>query len=361
MAIATLLAARAEGALAGLDEFPLAARLANAALAYATYLRRVVWPMDLAVFYPLDPAPPIGPAVAAGALLAGITAVAVVGRRRWPYVFVGWLWFVGTLVPVVGLVQAGLQAMADRFTYLPLAGLFVGAVWLVEDVCRRASVRPSAIAVSASVIVAAFAVAAWRQVGYWKDGEILFRRALAVTRDNWAAHDSLGYALLKKGDLGAASDHFEQAVRIRPGYALAHYNLGVARMLQGRLDEAKAQFAAAIRWKPNYAEAEFNLGIALTRQGNHLEAIDHFTQAVRDDPRSAAARAGLGSAFLSVGRTDEAVAQLSEAVQLKPDFAAAHFNLAGALALLKRDGEASAHYERAFALDPALRGRAGTR
>ena len=361
-AVATLIAARGRSALLGLETFPLRARMENTLMSYAGYLGKVLWPTDLAVFYPLEPSLPLGNVVLAVCLFVAITVLAVAGRRRWPYILVGWLWFIGTLLPVVGLLQAGSQAMADRFTYFPLTGLFIAAVWGAADASRWMSMRPSRVAGITCLLMAVLAVATLRNLAYWKDGETLFKHALDVTRSNWMAHASLGDALLRKGNVEEARRHFEEALRLYPGdYAHGEYSLGVALALEGRFADAEAHFRSAIRLQPNYADAEFNLGNALARQEKGAEAIVYLRQAVRDDPQSPATHAGLGTALLNLGSFAEAAERLSEAVRLKPDFAVAHYNLARALELQGETSNASDHYARAFALDPTLRARAAGR
>jgi tetratricopeptide (TPR) repeat protein len=361
-AVATLFSAQSTSSLIGLGALPLGARLANAAVSYASYLAKAVWPTGLAVFYPLEPSLPPYRVAASTALVLAMSGLAVVGRRRCPYILVGWLWFVGTLLPVSGLLQAGSQAMADRFTYLPLTGLFIAVAWGAADASRRAGIPSSAVVGITSILFAVLAALTMHNLAYWRDGEHLFTHALEVTGNNWMAQDSLGVALLKKGNVRAAKGHFEEALRLYPeGYAHGEYDLGVTLALQGRFADAEAHFREAIRLQPNYADAEFNLGNALARQGKGAEAIVYLRQAVRDDPGSAAANAGLGTVLLNLGRFEEAVAPLSEAVRVKPEFAVAHYNLARALELQGKSSTASDHYARAFQLDPALRVQAERR
>jgi Flp pilus assembly protein TadD len=351
---ATLIAARSD-ALMTLGSFPPHARLANGAVSYARYLGKAVWPTDLAVFYPLEPWWPWHEVLGAALLLVAITVVTLLVRRTRPYLLVGWLWFVGTLVPVIGLVQAGSQAMADRFTYFPLIGLFIAVTWAATDACERFGVRRPAVAGIACVVGLLLAACTRHNLAYWKDSEALFSHALAVTHNNYLAHDNLGDILLKRGDVQAATAHFEEAVRLLPGYAHGEYNLGVAMVMQGRLDDAEGHFLRAIRLQPGYADAEFNLGNALARRGRNSEALFYLGNAVQHDPYSAPARAGFGTALLNERRIDEAVEQLSQAVSLKADLAEAHYNLGLALTLQGKSTQAADHYARAFAINPALR------
>jgi tetratricopeptide (TPR) repeat protein len=355
--VATLLAARGQSALVGLSDFSLQARVATAAASYASYLRKAVWPTDLSVYYPLEGVPGTYQAVGSALLFVGVTAFAFLARRRSPYLLVGWLWFVGTLLPVSGLLQTGGQAIADRFTYLPLAGLFIAVAWAVSDVRWPGIVRVS-FGVATIAGIALLAVATRRELAHWQDGVALFSRALEVTKDNWLAHESLGDALLKKGDVDAAGREFEAALRLSPFDAKIHYDLGVARALQEQLDEAGTHFMDALRLRPDFADAEFNIGQILARQVRYPEAIVYLEQAVRHDPDSANAHAGYGTALLHVGRIDEAVAELAEATRLDPRHAIAHFNLARVLAAQGKAEEAGEHFDAAFAADPSLRPQA---
>jgi tetratricopeptide (TPR) repeat protein len=353
-AVATLLAAREQSALVGLGDFSLRARVTTAVVSYASYLRKAVWPIDLSVYYPLAGPPGTYQVAGSALLLVGVTAFAFFARRRSPYLLVGWLWFVGTLLPVSGILQTGGQAIADRFTYLPLAGLFVAVAWAVSDV-RWPSIVRTVLGVATVAGIALLAVATRRDLAHWQDGVALFSRALEVTQDNWLAHDSLGDALVKKGDFEAASTQFEAALRLSPDDAKIHYDLGVARVLQGQLDEGGSHFVEALRLRPGFADAEFNIGQILARQVRYEEAIVYLEQAVRHDPSSANAHAGYGTALLHVGKIDEAITELLEATRLDPRHAIAHFNLARVFAAQGKAEEAGVHFDAAFAADPSLR------
>jgi tetratricopeptide (TPR) repeat protein len=326
--LATVLAQRAGGALQTLESFAFPERLANAASAYAGYLIKTAWPVSLAVFYP-HPHVGLGvfTAVVSAIAIAGVTVLALRFRRTAPYFAVGWLWYLGTLVPVIGLVQVGQQAMADRYTYVPLIGVFIVVAWGLADAVRlMRGAQPVAVA-AAGGSIAALCWLTSMQVAYWTDSATLFRHALAVTSGNWMAHNNLGGVLSEQGQTDAAIAQFEETLRIRPGFAEAHYNMALAFDRSGRPGDAIAEYEAALNLNPGYAAAHYNLGNTLLHAGRLDEAIAHYEQAVRLRPDHAEAHNNLAIALGRSGRLAEAVAHYREALRLKPDFEAARANL----------------------------------
>jgi hypothetical protein len=252
-----------------LATLPVVDRVAHALLTYVTYLRLAVWPAGLAVFYPYPHAVDRAAAAGAAALLLVITAAAVAVRRSAPYVLVGWGWFLISLLPVIGVVQIGLQAYADRYAYVPLIGLAITLAFALAAAARALPRARLPIVAASAVAVAACILVTWRQVGYWHDDMTLYRRALAVTSDNFVAHNNLGLALMARGgaahvgpERSEARAHFEEAIRLRPAYPEAHNNLGGVLYLEGRRQEAVAQFTEALRLRPGFAEARDNLRLA---------------------------------------------------------------------------------------------------
>ncbi len=267
-------------------------------------------------------------------------------RRRQPFLLVGWLWFVGTLVPVIGLVQVGEQAMADRYTYLPSLGVLIMIIWGAYELTRRWRHHAAVLALAGAVAIILCCALTRQQLGYWQDSETLFRHALKVTHNNYIAHNNLGSALNEKGQTEEAISQFEQALRIKPddplarnNLAVAHYDLGVVFGRKGQTDEAISQFQEAIRIKPDGAEAHNNLGIAFGRKGQTDEAISEYQEALRIKPDYPDAHNGLGVALGMKGRIDEAISQFQEALRLKPDYADAQSNLAKTLELKGKSNE----------------------
>jgi len=324
----TFVVAANTGSVASLDVFPFPARLANALVAYCRYVGKALWPVRLAIFYPVPPSWPPVEVLAATLVLVGITGSTLVARRRHPYLVVGWLWFVGTLVPVIDIVQAGDQAMADRFTYVPLVGLAIATVWGLDALARR---RPTATRIAqagALAVLGALAIATHRQLATWRDSTTVFTHALAVTADNWLAHHNLGMALAKRGDIDSAAGEFAAAIRLRPSYADAHYDLGVALLRERKPDEAVAEFTRTLDLAPHHADAHQALGNLLVQRGLTADGLVHLSDAVRFDPADASKHYNRGVALLQNGGTADAMAEFTEAVRLQPDLAEAHGNLA---------------------------------
>ncbi len=335
-----------------LAKIPLGMRVANALLSYGRYIGKMAWPTGLAVWYPLEPGQSAAVAMVAGIGLVGVTIAVIRGARRRPWLVTGWFWYLGMLVPVIGVFQGSGEAMADRFTYLPSIGLLIMLCWSVPS---RAMERWNLKVITGVAAVAVLAVSAALsrvQIKYWRDSQTLFRRALDVTRDNWLVHDNLGVILTQAGKMQEAMQHLEQAVRIKPDFAEAHYNLGTALSQVGRIDEAIAHYEQALRINPDFAEAHYNLGNALTRLGRIPEAIAHYEQALRINPDYAKAHGKLGIALDQVGKTEEAIAHYEQALRIKPDFAEAHCNLGNALVRLGRLPEAMRHWDQALESKP---------
>ena len=361
VAVVAMLAAHPAGVAAELAPLPLTARLTNALVACAWYVAKTAWPARLAVFYPLPAAWPAWEVGMAVAVVGAMSALAVATSRSRPWVAVGWLWFLGMLVPVTGVAQAGSQAMADRFTYLPLVGLFVIATWAGREVVARWPIRPSMTAACTAMLLATLALRTWTQVGYWRSSVRLFSHALEVTGDNWLAHNNLGDALARQGRLDEAVAEFSEALRLLPSYPDAQYNLGVALMRRGQTDQAIAHCMAALRLDPASPNAHTTLGLALLGQGKNEAAIHHLAEALRLRP-DAVAHFNLGFALARQGSNGRAIGHYREALRLAPNLAEAHYQLAQALATRGRRPEADEHYAMAIRLRPEwARNTAGTR
>ncbi|MFA6147283.1 MAG: tetratricopeptide repeat protein [bacterium] len=354
--LVTYLAQEKGGAVSTLAVLPGWARGANALLAYAGYLWKTVWPSGLAVYYPHPgTAISVWKVAAAGTFLCWVTAVAVRQARNRPYILVGWLWYLGTLVPVAGFVQVGLQTMADRYTYVPLIGIFIAAAWGMGDLARGWKVPRLA----AGIIVfwlAGLAVCAWYQAGFWRDSSSLFTRDLEVTRENWFIRNSLGWSLLREGKDAESIHQFREAIRIRPEYAEAHYNLGKALSRFETIDEAIASFESALRFRPEYAEAHNDLGAALEIKGPAEMAIAHYREALRLRPDFAEVHYNLGRALSLQNAVGEATIHLREAVRLSPEYVEARNNLGVILARQGEYAEAESQFREALRIKPDYAG-----
>jgi tetratricopeptide (TPR) repeat protein len=324
--VATLLAQNK--VIQSTEAFSLPVRLVTALLACKGYLAQMVYPAGLAVFYPFPHnGLPVREAAMDGTLLAVISAAALWQRRKQPWLLVGWIWYLVMLLPVVGVIQVGGQAHADRYTHLPQIGICVAITWLVA----QWRVSRAALGMLMAGVLALFMVCAWQQTAYWQNSETLWTYTLACTMDNDIAHNNLGNALLQTGKVDAAINCFQQALQIRPDFAEARNNLGNALLQTGKVDEAITCFQQALQIRPDFAEAHDNLGYALLQKGKVDEAIAHCQRALQIKPDDAEACVNLGNALFRKGRVDDAIAQYQKALQIKPGLAMAHNNLGNAL------------------------------
>ena len=351
-AVLTYSAQRRGGAVASLVSLPARMRITNAVLSYAGYVLKMFWPVKLAVFYPLPARFPAAPAILAGIGLVAVTAAVIWCAPRRPWLATGWFWYLGTLVPVLGLVQVGSQAMADRYTYVPLIGLFIMLCWSAPNFALKPWILRMITCAAACVGLVVCAALSRVQVSCWKDNETLFRHALDETRDNWLAHNDLGVALQQRGSLQEAIGHYEQALQIKPDYAGAYNNLGVALQQTARLREAIVDYEQALRLQPDYVEAFYNLGTALQREGRVQEAIRSYEQTLRLRPDYAEAHNNLGVALLETGRAQDAIRHYEQALRIKPDYAEAHNDLGFALSQVGNNQDAIRHYEQALRIKP---------
>src|SRR5438552_8889756 len=318
-AVVTSVAQSHGGAVRTFEEASLALRLSNALVSYAKYLLLAFWPNDLAVFYPFPRAGiPGWQIIGAALLLIGITAFCVFERKIRPYLIVGWLWFMGTLVPVIGLVQVGGQTMADRYFYIPSIGLFIAIVFGLADIAERRRVAPWLTAAIANLVLLILVTLTDAQIHRWTDSFVLFQHALAVTPPNYTIETSLGLALGKSNRYDDAAAHFQKALKIRPDFYDALLNMGVIRFYQGRLPEAVEYYQAAIHSQPGAPEAHMQLALALWKQNRSEAACDEMRRASQLAPKDATIRSDLGLALARLGRIPEAIDELHEAVRLDP-------------------------------------------
>jgi tetratricopeptide (TPR) repeat protein len=330
---------------AAIDEsgLPLRLRAANAIVSYARYLVMTATPTDLAVMYPYQVSLPAWQVTGAALGIAAISAAVGWTAHRRPYAAVGWLWYLGTLVPVIGIVQIGYQALADRYTYIPLIGIFIIVAWAWRDLIRHFAIPVPVVATVTTALLGACAVATWAQVGVWQSSESLFAHAVNVTRENYIAHNNLGVALAGRDDVDGAIEQFRQALRIKPDFPNARINLGDA--LRDRLEHA---VAAA----PDDPTAHAELAAALRDSGRLQEAAEQYGEAIRLDPGSVAAHRHLAGVLAELGRFDDALEEYQSVLRLVPDDALAHFNFGSTLARAGRMRESIAQYEAVVRLTP---------
>jgi protein O-mannosyl-transferase len=285
-------------------------------------------------------------------LLIAITAFCVFERKIRPYLIVGWLWFLGTLVPVIGLVQVGGQTMADRYFYIPSIGLFIAIVFGLADIAARRRIAPWVSAAMANVVVVVLATLTNAQIHRWTNSFTLFKHTLSVAPRNFAIEGDLGYALQRSGQLDEAAAHFEKAIQIQPNDQMSQLYMGVARFHQGRVPEAIEHARVAIHLKPDSAKAHNLLGMALAKQNRNEAALDEVRRASELDPKDAEIRNNLGLTLARLGRAPEAVGEFHEALRLDPKNASAHSNLGLLLLASGKPQESILEFEAALQINP---------
>ena len=315
--VLVLVTEKGVGALSSFETLPLSARVANAVVSYVTYIGKMIWPAGLAFFYPHPVAIPLwkwlGAATALGASSLWIFRM---GKRH-PYLPVGWLWYLGTLLPVIGLIQVGPHAMADRYAYIPMIGLSVMIAWGIPALADHVRLRAPLLAVVAVIVLAALASATWFQLGTWRNSEALFSHAIGATKNNYIAHNNLGLAYYGEGRTEEAIREYRAAIAIHPNHAYLYSNLGVALNRTGRYEEALACFQEALR-RRNEGGMHHNLGIALYHLGKYEEALIHFRQAVSLGEKKADTYNFIGSALARLNRPEEAEAAFRSALEIDP-------------------------------------------
>jgi protein O-mannosyl-transferase len=393
----TFYAQKAGGSVNPIKWIPISFRVVNSLLSYIAYIKQMLWPAGLAIFYPLPHTLTVGQGLAPGLLLLAISVGAVMLARKGPYFFTGWFWYIITLLPVIGLVQVGQQARADRYTYLPLIGIFIIIAWGVPALLGSWKHRKSALAIFAVIVLLLCAAATRHQVGFWKNDEALFEHAANVTNNNYVAYNILGYDFFRQKKYAEAASNFSEALRLMPDDPSGRLpalspksetltGMGLVLTECGKADEAIAFFQKAIKIQPNYtayknlgyyflkqkkyAEAASNfsealrimppddaatlagMGLVLTECGRSEEAIPFFQKAIKITPNYIDARLGLGDALLKLGRLDDAIEILSETAEMYPDRGDVQYSLALELGERGRINEAIQHFEAALRIDP---------
>jgi tetratricopeptide (TPR) repeat protein len=350
--VMTLWAQKGTGTLSSLEALPLEFRISNALVSYVRYLAKAIWPTNLAVFYPPPESWPMEVVAGAAIVLLGITGLCIWSAKKFPELPVGWFWYLGTLVPVIGLVQVGRQAMADRYGYIPLIGLFIAVVWLASDLMARWQKARNWVAAIAVAVVGICGVLTWRQVSYWTDTKSLFEHAIAATGENAVAENNLGVFLFKANDLERAEPHFAEAVRIKKNYPEALVNLGLCREKAGMTNEAIDFFERAVRVQPT-ASAYYNLANLLSKEGKLEKAEKNYRSAIELKPEFVEALNNYAGLLAKQGKVDDAARNYATVVKLKPDFADAHMSFGALLAGQQKWNEAIAEFNAALRTDPS--------
>jgi tetratricopeptide (TPR) repeat protein len=342
----------AVGAVGSTESFPLKLRLANACVGYVRYLRKMLCPSDLAAFYPYPPSWPGWLVCLSLLVLLGITIAIVLGRKRFPYLATGWFWYLGMLVPVIGIIQAGAHSIADRYTYLPLIGVFIILAWGGYDFLAKRGLPSTGMSIAAGSIVAACALLTCIQIRYWKDTLTLFTHATDVTSNNALAEYSIATALVNSSRYDEALPHFERAIQIQPDHPGAHNNLGLILAMHGDLDEAIMHYRRAVDGRLHLPEVHCNLAAALLAKGQSDEAIAECKKALELSPDFLPARCQLAAALIKQGKAAEAENEYSSLLQQKPGYRNAMLGLAQALAAENNFEAATAQLRQGLAVYP---------
>jgi tetratricopeptide (TPR) repeat protein len=348
--VVTFVAQRKGGAVS--TSLSVAERVANALVSYVRDISKMVWPEKLSVLYPHPGHWPAWEVVGCTALLLALCVGVTLLARTHRYLLVGWLWFVGGLVPVIGLIQVGIQSMADRYSYVPLIGVCIMLVWGLSEVLPHWRWRAQALATGASVSLAACAWLTSRQIRYWHDSETLFQHAVEATDRNYLAYNNLGFYLSNRGQAAAAMENYRKSLEINPAYEDALNNMGYALAGQKKCTEAIGYYEAALRVRPNHTEVNNNLGNALSELGRIEEAIQHYQIVLAQNPEHADAHNNFGIALAMQGKLDEAMIHFRAAIRYKPNYASAHSNLGNALAVQHKLDEAITEYQESLRLKP---------
>jgi Flp pilus assembly protein TadD len=317
--VLTILAAQSGGALTTFAHFPMGVRLANSLHAYQSYIGKLFWPQGLAVFYPHPGNLALWKTLSSGLLIASLTILILKQDRSRPYLFTGWFWFLGTLVPVIGLVQVGLQAMADRYAYVPMIGLFIMLVWGAVDLWGHSSRGRMTVISLFAVLIIAGGLFTRHQLQFWENSRTLFTHALSVTEQNDIAHSNLARVLFQEGDWGGAVAHYREAIRINPTYPNHYNNLGAVMVNQGKIDEAIGQYQRALTLDPRHTKALFNMGLAMESLGRWSEADAFYEAVFLEDPDHPYALRQRGILAMKEGKHAKAVVIIQEALLRRPN------------------------------------------
>jgi tetratricopeptide (TPR) repeat protein len=349
----TFLSQKYGGTIRSIKDFPIEIRIANTLVSYTAYIRKMIWPADLAVFYPHPGSSiPVWKVVMAGLFLVLVTAFVTAMIRKLPYLFVGWFWYLGTLVPVIGLVQVGVQSMADRYTYIPLIGIFIMIVWGVPQILKDWPYKKIFLSFSSGIVLVILTVLTWIQTGYWKNSVTLFEHAINVTHNNSMMHNNLGVFLGNQGKIEEASFHFKEVLKFDPENKDALNLLGVLLARSGKLDEGIKYYEKVLAIDPKDSDANNNLGFTLIRQRKLEQAIPYFQKAIESNPKNELAQTNLAAALAEMGRTDEAIVHFKEGLKINPHDWMTHKNIAIALSSQGKLKEAAFHLEQALQIRP---------
>jgi tetratricopeptide (TPR) repeat protein len=350
--IITILAQQKGGAVSSVETVPITFRMVNALWSYVLYLGKTVWPLNLAVIYPLPSTLTFARGLFASVGLAGISVLAIRSVRKYPWFLVGWLWYLITLLPVIGLIQVGRQSMADRYTYLPLIGVFILMAWSIEIIARKSRAGRNAATTFVVALLIACSALTWMQIGYWKNSVTLFSHAAETIPDNYIAYEGLGRAFAQEGMLDDACSQHEKSLSIEPRYGRALIGMSSVLTREGRLEDALSYAEKALRVSPDSPEAHFNIANVLMKQNRDREALIHYAEGLRHDLDNAKIHFIMGAILGGEGKLDESITHLTEALRINPYYAEAHYALGIALLRQGKFDDSIGHLTEALRLKP---------
>ena len=350
--IVTYFAQQERGAVQSLETLPSVIRIGNALVSYIVYIGKMIWPYNLAIFYPHPEGLIAWQVFGSIFLLIAITVTVFRMVKRSPYLATGWLWYTGTLVPVIGFVQVGAQAMADRYTYIPMIGLFIMIAWGVPDFLKGWNHRKEILLTLSACSILFLSIITWTQVGYWQNSITLFDHTLKVTDNNWLIYTYRGNAYSGLGNYRQAIKDYDRAIEIKPGYANAYNNRGIAYVPLGNSKQAIEDFSKAIEIKPAYADAYNNRGIAYKSLGNYKQAIEDYDRAIEIKPGYPEALNNRGNAYNGLGNYKQAIEDLNRAIEIKPGYTDAYNNRGNAYNGIGNYNQAIEDYDRAIEIKP---------
>jgi Flp pilus assembly protein TadD len=349
----TILAQKEAEALYTFEALPFATRIANAFVSYAGYIIKTVWPQNLAVFYPH----PFGTlsllyVFLAVFAIAGISFFSIRSFKQHPYVAVGWFWYLGTLIPVIGLIQVGAQGMADRYTYIPLIGLFIIAAWGISDLLKKWHYNRIILVIFSIIIIFAFSTRSYFQIRHWENSTTVFKNAVKVTDNNWLAYSNLGLALMRDGKSNDAVFYFKKTLQIRPNFLKTLDNLGIVLCRLEKFEEALFYYSKALKIDPKHAGIHNNIANVLTALGKLEKAVQHYKKAILIDPEFAEAHYNIANVLVTQKELDKAILYYESAIKKDSEYSDAHYNLGCILLKKKECKKALAHFAQVIKIKP---------
>ncbi len=351
--VLTILAQKEVGALYSFETLPVKTRIANTFVSYVNYMVKAIWPQKLAVFYPYPfEMLSLWQIFWSVLLIAGLSFLTIRMLNQYKYVAVGWFWYLGTLVPVIGLLQVGAQGMADRYTYIPFIGLFIIVTWGISDLLKKWHYSKIVLAVFAIIVIFAFSTRSYFQTIHWKNSAAVFDNAIKVTDYNWVAYNNLGLALMRDGQAKEAVFYYKKALQIKPGYLTALHNLGIAFFQIGKLEEALSYYSEALKIDPEHAEIHNHIAIILATQGKLEKAVQHYTKALFIDPELAGAHYNLANVLVAQEKLEKAILHYESVIKKDPEHFNAHYNLGCLLLNQKKNKDAVVHFAEVIKINP---------